>query len=162
MTQLSFSNNNKIFKKQIKQEWIKLEKWINAKQLKVVLILEGDQNKTRDRFIKKLKSWSINANSVKHIELKNGNSENDNEYFKSLISYLPQAGQIGIYESCWYDKALSKNQKSHRIRILEIEKILHQAGYIVLKYSLYVEENGKGLIFKDLEKEETKKWFHFK
>ncbi len=162
MTQLRFSNNNKIYKNKIKQEWIKLEKWINAKQLKVILILEGDQNKTKDRFIKKLKSWSVNANSVKHFEFKKDFAGNDNEYLKFLISHLPQAGQIGIYESCWYDKALSKKQKSNRIRILEIEKILHQAGYIVLKYSLYVEENGKGLIFKDLEKEETKKWFHFK
>ena len=68
LAKLSAKPKNK--KVLVQQNWAKLEKWISVKGLKVVLILEGDENKTAKNFIKKLNNWSINKSIVRRVNMK--------------------------------------------------------------------------------------------
>ena len=84
------------------QNWAKLEKWIRVKGLKVVLILEGDENKTVKKMIKNLKNWSAENNIVRSVKMKKVISKKEVSYFEPIISNLPKKGQLTIFENCWY------------------------------------------------------------
>ena len=62
---LSFKNKNKVYQQHVKNLWRKLEKWIDVKQIKVVLIFEGEANKTQIKLAKLLKKWSKKRKSSK-------------------------------------------------------------------------------------------------
>ena len=139
LAKLSAKPKNK--KVLVQQNWAKLEKWISVKGLKVVLILEGDENKTAKNFIKKLNNWSINKSIVRRVNMKKVISKKESSYFEPIISNLPKNGQLTIFENCWYQKSIKKSQLgkwdttlwSH---FLEKENMLNQANYIIIKFAL--------------------------
>jgi len=83
------------------------------------------------------------------VNFENLNSKNPNSYFEPIISQLPKASGITIFENCWYEKAADKKQiekwgKSLWKEFKEKEMMMQEAGYIILKYG-----------FKDVSKEEN-------
>lgn len=127
-------------KQKAKLAWEKLEKWIQAKQLKIILILEGDENKTSQRLVKNLKKWSTLPEQIKPIKLKHVDSKEDEFYFPPLLQHLPKAGQIAIFENCWYQKSIDKSNAGKWDMTLwesfsNKEKSLQESGYILLKYA---------------------------
>jgi hypothetical protein len=150
-------------KRLAQQNWTKLEKWIRVKGLKVVLILEGDENKTAKRFIKKLKNWSAEKNIIRRVKMKKVISKKEISYFEPIISNLPKKGQLTIFENCWYQKSIEKSQIgkwdttlwSH---FLEKENMLQQANYIIIKFALK-NQNADSVspIFEILKKTENTK-----
>ena len=123
------------------QNWAKLEKWIRVKGLKVVLILEGDENKTAKKLINNLKNWSAYSKIIRRVNMKRVISKKESSYFEPIISNLPKKGQLTIFENCWYKKSIEKSQLgkwdttlwSH---FLEKENVLNQANYIIIKFAL--------------------------
>ncbi len=147
-------------KERTKLEWQSLEKWIIAKKKKVIIILEGDQNKTAKQFIKKIQNWSTDKKTVRRVKLKNVSSQSASSYFEPLISNLPKAGQVTIFENCWYQKSLEKTELGKWDTNLwsnfsEKENILQQANYIIFKYALKNKKDaGVHPIFEILKKTE--------
>ncbi len=123
------------------QNWAKLAKWISVKGLKVVLILEGDKNKTTKNLIKNLENWSADSNIIRRVKMKKVISKKESSYFEPIISNLPKKGQLTIFENCWYQKSIENSQLgkwdtnlwSH---FLEKENMLNQANYIIIKFAL--------------------------
>lgn len=145
------------------QNWVKLEKWIRVKGLKVILILEGDENKTAKRFIKKLKNWSVDKNIVRRVKMKKVISKNEISYFEPIISNLPKKGQITVFENCWYQKSIKRSQLgkwdatlwSH---FLEKENMLQEANYVIVKFALKTQNTDTvSPIFEILTKTENSK-----
>ncbi len=123
------------------QNWAKLEKWISVKGLKVVLILEGDENKSAKSFVRNLRNWSTDDNIIRRVKMNKIISKKETSYFEPIISNLPQKGQLTIFENCWYQKSIEKSQLGKWDTtlwndFLEKERMLHQANYIVVKFAL--------------------------
>lgn len=128
-------------KKKAQSEWRKLEKWIQVKGLKIILILEGDQNKTSKKWIKHLQKWASNDQVIQKVKMKHIKGENANSYFEPIISNLPLAGQMSIFENCWFQKAIEEDQLGKWDMALwnsfaEKENFLREAGFIIVKYAL--------------------------
>ena len=150
-------------KEQAMLDWQSLEKWVITKGQRVVIILEGDQNKTSKQFIKNLQNWSADKKTVRRVKLKNISSENAASYFEPLISKLPKAGQVTIFENCWYQKSMEKTDLGKWdtnlwISFSEKENVLQQANYIIFKYALKNQNKkdaGVNPIFEILNKTEN-------
>ena len=152
-------------KEQAKLAWQGLEKWIIAKGQRVVIILEGDQSKTSKQFIKNIQNWSTDKKTVRRVKLKNIVSKDAPSYFEPLISKLPKAGQVTIFENCWYQKSMEKTDLGKWDANLwssfsEKENILQQANYSIFKYALKNQNKknaGVNPIFEILKKTEHPK-----
>ena len=139
LSQLSFSKKNK--KEQAQAAWQKLEKWISIKGLKIVLILEGDENKTAKRLVKNLKKWSSQKKTVRCVRMKNVLAHKTEDYFEPLLSHLPKEGQMTIYKNCWYGKSIEATQIGKWETTLwnkfaQQEKDLLANDFIVVKVAL--------------------------
>jgi len=133
-------------KKQAKLAWRKLEKRIQNKGLKVLLIIEGESCKTSKKFIKNIQEWSSDELNIQTVNMKKAISESAPTYFQPLINHLPKAGQITIFENCWYEKSIQKSELGKWDitlwnEFLQKEFFLKQAGYIVVKYAFNISDN---------------------
>ncbi|MFK8008217.1 MAG: pyridoxal phosphate-dependent aminotransferase [Saprospiraceae bacterium] len=159
LAKLGVKSKNK--KMLAQQNWAKLAKWINVKGLKVVLILEGDQNKTAKRLIKNLANWSSDSNIIRRVKMKKVISKKESSYFEPIISNLPQKGQLTIFENCWYQKSIENSQLGKWDttlwnNFLEHENMLNQANYIIVKFALKNQESTSvSPIFEILKKTEN-------
>ena len=149
-------------KKQAKLDWEKLEKRINKKGLKVLLIIEGEPCNASKKFIKNIREWSSNKQNIRTVNMKKAISKTAPTYFQPLINHLPKAGQITIFENCWYEKSIQESELGKWDitlwnEFLQKEEVLKEAGYIVVKYAfnlLLKKENSLSPIFEILKKTE--------
>lgn len=159
LAKLGVKSKNK--KALAQQNWAKLAKWISVKGLKVVLILEGDQNKTSKRLIKNLSNWAPDSNIIRRVKMKKIISKKESSYFEPIISNLPKKGQLTIFENCWYQKSIENSQLGKWdttlwSNFLENENMLNQAKYIIVKLALKNQESDSvSPIFEILKKTEN-------
>ena len=148
-------------------ELVKLQEWIKAKKLKVVVIFEGRDAAGKGGSIKRI-TECLNPRVVKVVALPAPTErERSQWYFQRYVQHLPAAGEMVLFDRSWYNRAgvervmgfCSDAEYSEFMRSCpEFERMLVRSGIVVIKYwfSICNEEQEKR--FQARINHPTKRW----
>jgi len=148
-------------------ELVKLQKEIIASNLKLLVILEGRDAAGKDGTIKRI---------IKHLSPRETivvalNKPSDRQqlewYFQRYTVHLPVSGEFVLLNRSWYNRAgvekvmgfcTEKEYKSFFTEVELFEKMLVDAGFIVLKYYLDISQEEQEKRLKARETDPLKQW----
>lgn len=151
----------------LQAELVKLQYWIKAKGLRVVIIFEGRDAAGKGGMIKRL-TEPLNPRGCRVVALeKPSDVERTQWYFQRYVAHLPAAGEIVIFDRSWYNRAgvewvmgfCTEDEYLEFLRSCpEFEKMLIRSGIILLKYWFSVSDEEQEKRFRDRATDPTKRW----
>jgi polyphosphate kinase 2 len=142
----SRSISKKKYKKEIRRldiELIKLQEWVKAKGLKVVVLFEGRDAAGKGGVIKRI-SGPLNPRICKITALGTPTDREKTQwYFQRYADHLPAGGEMVLFDRSWYNRAgvehvmefCSKQEYEEFFRSCpEFERMLIRSGIILIKY----------------------------
>ena len=148
-------------------ELVKLQEWIKAQKLKVVVIFEGRDAAGKGGAIKRI-TECLNPRVVRVVALPAPTErERSQWYFQRYVQHLPAAGEMVLFDRSWYNRAgvervmgfCSDDEYREFMRSCpEFERMLVRSGIVVIKYwfSICNEEQEKR--FQARLNHPTKRW----
>jgi polyphosphate kinase 2 len=148
-------------------ELIKLQEWIKAKKLRVVVIFEGRDAAGKGGVIKTI-SGCMNPRICRVVALGTPTEKDKTQwYFQRYVSHLPAGGEIVLFDRSWYNRAgvekvmgfCTNDEYEEFLRSCpEFEKMLIRSGIILVKYWFSVSDHEQEKRFQDRIKDPTKRW----
>lgn len=148
-------------------ELVKLQKEVISSNLKLLVILEGRDAAGKDGTIKTIIKH-LSPRETKVVALGKPSDFQEREwYFQRYAFHLPVSGEFVLFNRSWYNRAgvekvmgfcKKKEYKSFFIEVELFEKMLVEAGFIVLKYYLDISKKEQESRLKDREKNPLKQW----
>ena len=124
-------------------ELVKLQDWVVANNLKVVVLFEGRDAAGKGGVIKRI-TQRLNPRVCRVAALPApGQRERSQWYFQRYVSHLPAGGEIVLFDRSWYNRAgvervmgfCSDEDLEEFFRsVPEFEKMLIRSGIILIKY----------------------------
>ncbi len=148
-------------------ELVKLQEWVKAQNLKVVVIFEGRDAAGKGGVIKTIASC-LNPRICRIVALGIPTEKEKSQwYFQRYASQLPSGGEIVIFDRSWYNRAgvekvmgyCTNEEYEEFLRSCpEFEKMLIRSGIILIKYWFSVSDSEQEKRFQDRIKDPTKRW----
>ncbi len=148
-------------------ELVKLQKYVIASNIKLLVIIEGRDAAGKDGTIKTIVKH-LSPRETKVVALGKPSDRQEHEwYFQRYSAYLPISGEIAIFNRSWYNRAgvetvmgfcSNKQYKSFFNEVELFEKMLVDANFIILKYYLDISKDEQKQRLKDREKDPLKQW----
>jgi len=148
-------------------ELVKLQKEIISSNLKLLVILEGRDAAGKDGTIKTIIKH-LSPRETRVVALGKPSNRQENEwYFQRYSHHLPISGEFVLFNRSWYNRAgvekvmgfcSQKEYKSFFKEVELFEKMLVDAGFIILKYYLDISEEEQEKRLKDREIDPLKQW----
>lgn len=121
------------------KEWQKLQQWVKAKQLRLIIILEGGDKKLQVG----LKNRLYHNALFEVFRWEEADRENHaNWHLQTVAAQLPGDGEIVIYNNAWYASLVDRTEKNDKAikdfmaSNLHFEQTLKQSGFHILKIVL--------------------------
>jgi polyphosphate kinase len=128
-------------------ELVKLQLWVVAKGLKVVVVFEGRDGAGKGGVIKAI-TERVSPRVFRVVALPAPTErEKSQMYIQRYMRHLPAAGEIVIFDRSWYNRAgvervmefCSEEQVKRFLRVTpEVEKAFAESGILLIKYWLEV------------------------
>ncbi len=148
-------------------ELVKLQKEIIASDLKLLVILEGRDAAGKDGTIKVITAH-LSPRETRVVALgKPSNLQTKEWYFQRYSKYLPASGEFVLFNRSWYNRLgvekvmgfCTEEEYNSFFKEVELfEKMLVDAGFIILKYYLDISKKEQASRLKDREKDPLKQW----
>ncbi len=148
-------------------ELVKLQEWIKARGLKVVVIFEGRDAAGKGGTIKRI-TESLNPRICRVVALGVPTEKEKTQwYFQRYVSQLPAAGEMVLFDRSWYNRGgvervmgfCSDEEYREFLRSCpEFERMLIRSGVILLKYWLSVNDEEQEKRFKARINDPTRRW----
>jgi polyphosphate kinase 2 len=148
-------------------ELIKLQEWVKAKKLKVVVIFEGRDAAGKGGVIKTI-SGCMNPRICRVVALGTPTEKEKTQwYFQRYVPHLPAGGEIVLFDRSWYNRAgvekvmgfCTNEEYEEFLRSCpEFEKMLIRSGIILVKYWFSVSDHEQEKRFQDRITDPTKRW----
>ena len=148
-------------------ELVKLQEWIKAKGLKVVIIFEGRDAAGKGGCIKRI-TECLNPRYARVVALPVPTEREKTQwYFQRYVSHLPAAGEMVFFDRSWYNRAgvervmgfCTDEEYSEFLRSCpEFERMLVRSGIILLKYWFSVSDKEQERRFQARIDDPTKRW----
>lgn len=148
-------------------ELVKLQEWIKAKGLKVVVIFEGRDAAGKGGVIKRI-TQRLNPRVVRVVALGTPTEREKTQwYFQRYVSNLPAAGEMVLFDRSWYNRAgvervmgfCTEEQVQEFFRsVPEFERMLVRSGIIVIKYWFSVSNEEQERRFQSRIHDTVKRW----
>ena len=153
--------------KRLQIELAKLQEWIRAKGLKVVVIFEGRDAAGKGGVIKRI-TEPMNPR-ICRIEALGTPTEREKTqwYFQRYVARLPAAGEMVLFDRSWYNRAgvervmgFCTDTEYHEFlrSCPEFERMLQRSGIILIKYWFSVSNTEQENRFQDRIKDPSKRW----
>ena len=133
--------NAELFRLQL--ELIKLQEWVKAQGLKVVVIFEGRDAAGKGGVIKRITQY-LNPRVARVAALPAPTDRQKTEwYFQRYIQHLPAAGEIVLFDRSWYNRSgvervmgFCNDEEYHDfMRSCPLfERMLIRSGTMLIKY----------------------------
>ena len=127
----------------LQRELVKLQDWVAAHKLKVVVIFEGRDSAGKGGVIKRI-TQRLNPRVCRVAALPAPNErERTQWYFQRYVAHLPAGGEIVLFDRSWYNRAgvervmgfCTEEQVEEFFRsVPEFERMLVRSGIILIKY----------------------------
>ena len=160
----------KTYKKELAKlqiELVKLQRWVQHKGLKIVVLFEGRDAAGKGGAIKRI-SECLNPRVCKVVALgKPSDREKTQWYFQRYVTHLPAAGEIALFDRSWYNRAgvekvmgfCTYEEYNEFMRSCpEFEIMIQRSGIILLKYWFSVSDKEQERRFQDRINDPTKRW----
>ncbi len=148
-------------------ELVKLQRWINTKDLKVVVLFEGRDAAGKGGVIKRI-TQSLNPRICKVVALGTPTEKEKTEwYFQRYVPHLPAAGEMVLFDRSWYNRAgveyvmgfCTEDEHREFLRSCpEFERMLVRSGIMLIKYWFSVSDEEQERRFQCRIKDRTKRW----
>jgi len=163
---LSTKDYEKALRK-LQVELVKMQEWIKAKGLKVVVVFEGRDAAGKGGTIKRI-TEPLNPRVARVVALPAPTERQQTQwYFQRYVSHLPAAGELVVFDRSWYNRAgvervmgfCTERQYREFMRTCpEFERMLVRSGIILVKYWFSVSPEEQERRFKSRIKDPTKRW----
>jgi polyphosphate kinase 2 len=148
-------------------ELVKLQEWIKAKGLKVVLLFEGRDAAGKGGVIKRI-TQSLNPRIARVVALGTPTEKEKTQwYFQRYVTHLPAAGEMVLFDRSWYNRAgvervmgfCTDEEYSEFLRsVPEFERMLIRSGIILIKYYFSVSDEEQEKRFQKRLTDPTRRW----
>lgn len=148
-------------------ELVKLQEWIKARGLKVVVLFEGRDAAGKGGVIKRI-TQRLNPRVVRVVALGTPTEREKTQwYFQRYVSNLPAAGEMVLFDRSWYNRAgvervmrfCTEEQVQEFFRsVPEFERMLVRSGIIVIKYWFSVSNDEQERRFQSRIHDTVKRW----
>lgn len=148
-------------------ELVKLQEWIKAEGLRVVVLFEGRDAAGKGGVIKRI-TECLNPRVCRVVALGTPTEREKSQwYFQRYVPHLPAAREMVLFDRSWYNRAGVERvmgfctddelQEFYR-SCPEFERMLVRAGIILIKYWFSVDDEIQEDRFKARLKDPTKRW----
>ncbi len=151
----------------LQAELVKLQDWVVAKKLKVVVVFEGRDAAGKGGVIKRI-TQRLNPRTCRVAALPAPNErERTQWYFQRYVSHLPAGGEIVLFDRSWYNRAgvervmgfCSDEDLEEFFRTVpEFEKMLVRSGIVLVKYWFSITDDEQHLRFMMRIRDPLKQW----
>ncbi len=148
-------------------ELVKLQEWIKAEGLKVVVIFEGRDAAGKGGVIKRI-TQSLNPRICRVVALGVPTEKEKTQwYFQRYVHHLPAAGEMVLFDRSWYNRAgvekvmgfCSDDEYWEFLRSCpNFEMMLSRSGILLIKYWFSVSDEEQEKRFANRIDEPTKRW----
>ncbi len=161
---------NKVYEKDLARlqiELVKLQEWIKAEGLKVVILFEGRDAAGKGGTIKRI-TQSLNPRVCRVVALGTPTEREKTQwYFQRYVPHLPAAGEMVLFDRSWYNRAgvervmdfCTEEEYEEFMRTCpEFERILVRSGIKLIKYWFSVSDDEQERRFQSRITDPTKRW----
>ena len=148
-------------------ELVKLQEWIKAKGLKVVVIFEGRDAAGKGGAIKTITAC-LNPRICRVVALGTPTEREKTQwYFQRYAPHLPAGGEMVLFDRSWYNRAgvervmgfCTEEEYQEFLRACpEFERMLIRSGIILIKYWFSVSDEEQERRFQARIDDPTKRW----
>ena len=148
-------------------ELVKLQEWIRARDLKVVILFEGRDAAGKGGSIKRI-TQSLNPRAVRVVALPAPTEREKTQwYFQRYVPHLPAAGEMVLFDRSWYNRAgvdrvmgfATEAEVEEFFRSCpEFERMLLRSVIIVIKYWFSVSDAEQEARFEERIDNPVKRW----
>ena len=151
----------------LQHELVRLQDWVQAHKLRVVVIFEGRDSAGKGGVIKRI-TQRLNPRVCRVAALPAPNErERTQWYFQRYVSHLPAGGEIVLFDRSWYNRAgvervmgfCSPDEVEEFFRsVPEFERMLTRSGILVLKYWFSITDEEQAFRFQMRIHDPLKQW----
>jgi polyphosphate kinase len=148
-------------------ELVKMQEWIKAQGLRVIVLFEGRDAAGKGGAIKTITAC-LNPRYARIAALGTPTEREKTQwYFQRYVAHLPAAGEIVLFDRSWYNRAgvervmgfCTEEEYQEFLRSCpEFEKMLIRAGIILIKYWFSVSDDEQERRFQARIDDATKRW----
>ena len=148
-------------------ELVKLQEWVKANKLKVVVVFEGRDAAGKGGVIKTI-AGCLNPRICRIVALGIPTEKEKSQwYFQRYVNHLPAGGEIVLFDRSWYNRAgvekvmgyCTNDEYEEFLRSCpEFERMLIRSGIILIKYWFSVSDHEQEKRFQDRIQDPTKRW----
>ncbi len=148
-------------------ELVKLQEWIKARGLKVVVVFEGRDAAGKGGVIKRI-TQSLSPRICRVVALSAPTErERSQWYFQRYVPHLPAAGEMALFDRSWYNRAgvervmgfCTEDEYREFLRSCpEFERMLIRSGIILIKYWFSVSDEEQERRFQQRLTDPTRRW----
>ena len=148
-------------------ELVKLQEWIRARGLKVVILFEGRDAAGKGGSIKRI-TQSLNPRVARVVALPAPTEREKTQwYFQRYVAHLPAAGEMVLFDRSWYNRAgvdrvmgfATEAEVEEFFRSCpEFERMLVRSGIVLIKYWFSVSDAEQEARFEQRIDDPTKRW----
>ena len=162
--------SKKVYEKELAKlqiELVKLQRWVQHKGLKVVVLFEGRDAAGKGGAIKRI-SECLNPRVCRIAALGTpSDREKTQWYFQRYVAHLPAAGEMVLFDRSWYNRAgvekvmgfCTYEEYNEFMRSCpEFEIMIQRSGIILIKYWFSVSDKEQEKRFQERIKNPTKRW----
>jgi polyphosphate kinase 2 len=160
----------KVYEKELRKlqiELVKLQYWIKAKGLRVVVLFEGRDAAGKGGVIKRI-TQCLNPRICRVVALGIPTEREKSQwYFQRYVDHLPAAGEMCLFDRSWYNRAgvervmgfCTDEQYQEFMRTCpEFERMLIRSGVTLIKYWFSVSDDEQERRFQARIDDPTKRW----
>ncbi|WP_026958137.1 polyphosphate kinase 2 [Aliagarivorans taiwanensis] len=151
----------------LQTELVKLQQWVVAEGLKVVVVFEGRDAAGKGGAIKRI-TEKLNPRVCRIAALPAPSEREKSQwYFQRYVAHLPAAGEMVLFDRSWYNRAgvervmgfCSDDEHEEFLRACpEFERMLIRSGIILLKYWFSVSDEEQEKRFSERLSNPLKRW----
>jgi polyphosphate kinase len=148
-------------------ELVKMEDWVKAKGLRVVVLFEGRDAAGKGGVIKRIMD-GVNPRICRVVALAAPTEREKGQwYFQRYVQQLPSAGEIALFDRSWYNRAgvervmgfATPEEVAEFMRACpEFERMLIRSGTILVKYWFSVSDEEQERRFQARINDPAKSW----
>ncbi len=152
---------------QLQVQLVKLQRWIQKTERRVIIIFEGRDAAGKGGSIKRF-TEHLNPRAMRIVALtKPTDLEMGQWYFRRYIKELPNRGEIVFFDRSWYNRAVvepvmgfcTPEQYDEFMRqVTEFEHMLFEDGVDLIKFWFSVEKEEQSRRFEERRKNPLKNW----
>ncbi len=173
-TKSTYSRKGKLKRKvyeeelaRLQEELVKLQYWIRARGLKVLVVFEGRDAAGKGGVIKRIMG-RLNPRITRVVALpKPTEKENTQWYFQRYTAHLPAAGEMALFDRSWYNRALvervmefctDEEYREFMRSVPEFEHMLVRSGIKLIKYWFSVSDEEQERRFQRRNHDPKRRW----